>query len=223
MWERTCKSLFGETYWGNKDKEEENLSDWPVKRIYAIIRQHVQIHSVYPYYLIQLTENFSSLMRCMHSILQLTLAGRQTATQVIFDIVVLVTTRALCYSTIPYEPPGAAAAARRGTRAVLVSLVYMIFMPHRSGSKWWCDSTKLLLPRQVSYQSHWISLSFGMTFYHVHLFHLSVLPRWDIACLVMLHMETLPDVPLHLCYRLFCIQEDWFQWDQYCLCMIIQA
>lgn len=59
-----------------------------------------------------------------------------------FDIVVLVTKRPLSCGTISYELPGAAAAIRRGTRAVPASLVCMVILPHSSGSKWCCDSTK---------------------------------------------------------------------------------
>lgn len=82
MWERKGESLFWETYQGDKGKEEENLlSDSPVMGMYAIIRQHLQTHSVYPSYLIQLSENSSSLMECMQSTLQPMLACRQTAIQ----------------------------------------------------------------------------------------------------------------------------------------------
>lgn len=66
---------------GDKGKEENLLSDRPVMGLYAIIRQHLQNHSVYPHYLIQLNENSSSLIKCMHSTLQPTLACRQTAIQ----------------------------------------------------------------------------------------------------------------------------------------------
>lgn len=76
MWERQC--LFWDTYWGDKSKEEENLlSDWPVTGMYAVIRQQLQSHFVYPCYLIQLNENSNSLIKCTHS----TLAHRQTAIQ----------------------------------------------------------------------------------------------------------------------------------------------
>lgn len=129
-----------------------------------------------------------------------------------FDIVVLVTKRPLSCGTISYELPGAAAAIRRGTRAVPASLVCMVILPHSSGSKWCCDSTKSAAAMSSFLQ---VPLYFPQSrnnLYHVHLLHLSLLHRWELACLVMLHMEPLPDVPVHLCYGFVCIQEDWVQW-----------
>lgn len=120
-----------------------------------------------------------------------------------FDTVVLVTMRPLCCGTIPYELPGAAAGTRRSTWAVPMSLVRMVSLPHRSGSKWCCDSTKMtaamssFLQVLLDFPQFWNNLLSRAPF------HLPLLHRWGLACLVTLHMEPLPDVPFTCVIVLF--------------------
>lgn len=130
-----------------------------------------------------------------------------------FEIVVLETMKPLCYGTIPRELPGAAAATRKGTQAVLESLVNVVSLPHRFGTIWCCDFTKIAAAMPSFLQIPLDFLWVWNDFYSCS--HFSPFSFAWMRPSLFNHSSYGDTVwcPSSLVQYSVSIQENWFQWD----------